>query len=268
MKTHRSESPHWVFWSTGGGMIVIAILARLIEGKFWNVASDVALNIGLAIIAVSVIDWLWRRIGGDPLINAISELKNSTNLLSDLNGTGLKRAFINRSLSSDYRRLLIEKMYNAGEVDMLGIALRSGWASTNEFQEAIKSRLINKKLHFRIAVFDPEADVTKQRSFEEDGRHTQRIAESASSTLRIMVGIRNELPEQTRKNMEIKAVNETGIYCSIIRVDDVMLVTKYLLHLSGSNSETFIIEGRDNTYFKLYQEEFEAVWKRSVNWTK
>ncbi len=268
MKTNRSDTPHWVFLLAGGGIIIISVLAQLIEGTFWKIVADVTLNFGLAIIAVSVIDWIWRQIGGDPLLNAITELKNSTTLLSDLHGTGLKRVFINRSLASDYRRLLIEKMNNASEVDMLGIALRSGWASTTEFQEALKSRLINGKTRFRICVFDPDAEVTKQRSFEEDGKPTQRIAESASSTLRILSSIKNGFPKQNRTNLEIKVVAETGIYCSIVRVDELMLVTQYVLHLSGGNSETYIIEGRDSNYYKLFLEEFNAVWNRAVNWAK
>jgi hypothetical protein len=268
MKTNHPGTPHWVFLLAGGGIIIISVLAQLIEGAFWNLVANVTLNIGLAIIAVSVVDWIWRQIGGDPLLNAITELKNSTTLLSDLHGTGLKRVFISRSLVSDYRRVLIEKINNATEVDMLGFVLRSGWASTSEFQEALKSRLTSGKTRFRICVFDPDAEVTKQRSFEEDGKPTQRIAESASSTLRILSSIKNGLLKQNRTNLEIKVVVETGIYCSIVRVDELMLVTKYILHLSGSNSETYVVEGRDTTYYKLFLEEFNAVWNRAVDWTK
>ncbi len=268
MKMKRSDPPHWLFWLFGGGVIIISALAQLIDGLFWEILADVTLNIGLAIVAVSVIDWIWRQIGGDPLLNAITELRQSTTLLSDLHGTGVKRVFVSRSLSSEYRSLLIEKMQNAAEVDMLGIALRSGWASSTEFQETLKSRLESGKTHFRISVFDPDAEVTKQRAFEEDGKRTQRIAESASSTLRILSSIKNSLPEKINNNLEIKVVFETGLYCSIIRVDDLMLVTKYLLHLSGSNSETYIIEGRDSNYYKLYLEEFAAVWNRASDWQK
>ena len=67
--------------------------------------------------------------------------------------------------------------------------------------------------------------------------------------------------------MQIKVVSKTNLYCSIIRVDDFMFVTKYLLHLSGSNSETYVIDGKDGSYFKMYMEEFNAIWNRSVNWS-
>lgn len=268
MKTDRSETPHWVFLLSGSGIVVISVLAGLIQGPMWKIVSDISLNIGLAIIAVSIIDWIWRRVGGDPLMNAIVELRSTTTLLSDLHGTGVQRIFINRSLASDYRRSIIEKMSSAREVDMLGIALRSGWASTVEFQNVLKSRAKSDKTIFRIAVFDPDSKVAAQRSFEEDGKYTQRIAESASSTLRILTSIKKELHPSYKKALKVRVVGETGLYCSIIRVDDVMLVTKYLLHLSGNNSETYIIQGKENSFYKLYMEEFNMAWNKAVDWPK
>ena len=268
MKSDRPETPHWVFILSGSAVIIISVLAQLITGPVWDIISKIALSVGVSIIAVSVVDWIWRKVGGNPLMNAILELRNSTTLLSDLYGTGVKRVFISRNLTSDYKRILIEKMNNAKEVDMLGMALRSGWASTTEFQEALKTRAKSGKTTFRIAVFDPESKVAAQRSFEEDGKPTQRIAESAASTLRILAAIKAGLSKQDKKNLIIRVVTETGLYCSIIRADDLILMTRYFLHLSGGNSETMVIEGKDSSFYKLYLDEFNAVWGRSVDWPR
>jgi len=267
MKSDHFRTPHWIFWLFGALIVIVSVLAQLIQGPGWKLVSQIAQNIGMAIIAVSIIDWIWRQVGGDPLMNAITDLRSATTLLSDLHGTGLQRVFISRDLTTEYRRHLIEKMQNAKEVDMVGIALRSGWASTTEFQEVLKARSKADKTSFRIAVFDPSAKVTAQRSFEEDGKSTHRVSESASSTLRILSTIKNELAERDKRAMQIKVVSKTNLYCSIIRVDDFMFVTKYLLHLSGSNSETYVIDGKDGSYFKMYMEEFNAIWNRSVNWS-
>jgi hypothetical protein len=266
MKFKNQETPHWIFWITGGSIVVIAVLTNIIEGKIWQIISDVALNIGISIIAVSVIDWIWRRMGGDPLMNAINELRATTALLADLHETGIKRVFLSREAASERKRDIREKMKTAAEVDMMGISLRSGWSSTPEFQEILKKRAVKGLTKFRILVFDPDKSVTGQRALEEDGQPSNRIAETSAKTLSTILMIKNNLPESDRDAIKIKVVQETNMYCSIIRVDDFMLVTKYLMHLSGSNSETIEIAGKDSTYFKIYENEFNAMWDHAASW--
>lgn len=262
----KSEAPLWVFWLLGGSSISIAIMSSALTGKVWAFISDIALNIGMAIIAVSMIDWIWRRVGGDPLIVAISELRTTTALLADLTSSGIKRLFISRGSASERKHYIFQKMLHAKEVDMMGMVLRTGWSSAPEFQELLKTKARKDKTNFRIIVFDPMSEVVIQRALEEDGKPNKRIAESATSTLRVLEEIKNELPKKDRDSIKIKVVKDTMIYCSIIRVDETILVTKYLLHLSGSNSETIEIEGKDTIYYKFYMDEFNAVWNRSIEW--
>lgn len=262
----KSEAPLWIFWILGGSSIAIAIMASTLTGKLWSLASDITLNIGMAIIAVSMIEWIWRRVGGDPLTTAILELRTTTALLADLTNSGIKRLFINRGAASERKNHITKKITSAKEVDMLGIALRSGWSSTPEFQELLKNQARKDKTRFRIIVFDPKSKGVIQRASEEDGKPSMRIAESAASTLNVLDEIKSNLPKKDRDSIKIKVVKETNIYCSIIRVDETILVTKYLLHLSGTNSETIEIEGKDTRYYKFYMDEFNAMWDRSLEW--
>lgn len=262
----KSEAPLWIFWLLGGCSIAIAIMSSALPGKLWSLISDITLNIGMAIIAVSMIDWIWRRVGGDPLTTAIFELRTTTALLADLTSSGIKRLFINRGSASERKNYIMKKISQAKEVDMLGIALRSGWSSAPEFQELLKNQARKDKTSFRIIVFDPMSKIVIQRAAEEDGKPSMRIAESAASTLRVLEEIKNSLPKRDRDSIKIKVVKDTSIYCSIIRVDETILVTKYLLHLSGTNSETIEIEGKDTNYYKFYMDEFNAMWNRSAEW--
>ncbi|MHA2171220.1 MAG: hypothetical protein ACXADH_02775 [Candidatus Kariarchaeaceae archaeon] len=265
--THRNELPHWIFWIIGGLITIISVLTGLIEGRPWNLISDISLNIGITVLAVGIIDWIWRRIGGDPLMSAINELRTATTLLADLRDTGLKRLFISREHASERRRYLKSKMSQASEVDMMGINLRSGWISDPDFKKLLQKQTMGGEAKFRIMILDPGAQMTAQRAFEEDYRKSGRIAETASESLRILQEIKSKLPVERQDSLLIKVINETNIYCAVIRVDDLMMVTNYLMHVSGGNSETIEIEGEDGSLFKLFMAEFNAMWDRAAFWS-
>lgn len=266
MKLKSQESPQWIFLSAGGVIVVVSILTSLISGDFWQIVSDISLNIGISVIAVSIVDWIWRRIGGDPLMNAIMELRSATTLLADLNETGIKRVFVKREEASERKRLLMEKMKMASEVDMMGISLRSGWSSSPDFQEILQKRACNGMTKFRIMVMDPDKPVTAQRALEEDGKKSNRIADNSIKTLSTLLTIKNSLPPSNQDSIKIKVIQETNIYCSVIRADNIILVTKYLFHLSGTSSETVEVVGKDTSFFKLYDEEFNAMWNQAADW--
>jgi len=262
----RDAMPHWIFWIIGSAVVIIAMLTNLIEGKPWSLISGISLNIGITVIAVSIIDWIWRRVGGDPLTNAINELRSVTTLMADLRDTGLRRLFVSREHASERRQYFKSKMSQAYVVDMMGIALRSGWLSDPKFQKILEKRAMIGETQFRIMILEPEATITSQRAFEEDHRQSSRIAETASETLRILSEIKDRLPDEKRENLLIKVINKTNIYCSVIRADDQMLVTNYLMHLTGGNSETLEIEGEDSKLFSLYMDEFNSMWDKSTSW--
>jgi len=266
MRLKNNETPQWIFLSAGGGVIIVSILTRIISGEIWQLVSDITLNIGISVIAVSIVDWIWRRIGGDPLMNAIMELRSATTLLADLNETGIKRVFVKREESSERKRLLMEKMKISNEVDMMGISLRSGWSSSPDFQEILKKRAGTGMTKFRIMVMDPDKPVTAQRALEEDGQESNRIADNSVKTLSTLLAIKKSLSPIYQDSIKIKVIQETNIYCSVIRADNLMLVTKYLYHLSGTSSETLEIVGKETSFFKLYEEEFDAMWDHAADW--
>lgn len=271
MQTEKKNNiAQFIFLTIGGALVIISFLAGRGQDPDtpWKVFADIALNIGVTVLAVSIIDWLWRRTGGDPLMNAIDELRDATTLLADLRDTGLKRLFVSREQANLRKKVTRDKIAQASKVDMLGIVLRSGWMSEPGFQTLLSKRAKTGETSFRIMILDPDAEVTKQREREEDRKASQRISRTANETLSILHGIKQQLPQDKQDHIEIKVIDETNIYCSIIRVDELMLVTNYLMHLSGGNSETMEIEGDGSTLFELYENEFETMWSRAAYWPK
>jgi hypothetical protein len=91
----------WVFFSLGVIFILVAAiddltLVRESTGgvpipKLASIAKDTLLAVGVAILAVSVIDVIWSNLGGDPLATEIHNLAMIKDLFSDADQTGLAR---------------------------------------------------------------------------------------------------------------------------------------------------------------------------------
>jgi len=267
----RPISPHWVFWGVGITLILAAVFVRQLgETGFWPFWAEVLASVGISVLAVSMVEWLWRQVGGEPLLKQVRQLQRATALLRDLDGTGIVRVYSRRDDFKD-KDTWLEMMRSASQVDMLGIALQHNWANDPGFREIVAERAGRGRCRFRFLVFDPDSDVVAQRDFEECaaiGIDTPvgRIQRDTLSSLSTMHQIRCQMKPRDQPFLEIKVVHDVGLYCSMIRVDRRMLVTKYLFHCRGSKAPTIEVAGGDGTYWRLYEGEFEAMWQRAKGW--
>lgn len=98
----RPISPHWVFWGVGTILILVAVLVRQLGkagfGPFW---AEVLASVGISVLAVSMVEWLWRQVGGEPLLKEVRQLQRATALLRDLDGTGIVRVYSKRDEFKD-----------------------------------------------------------------------------------------------------------------------------------------------------------------------
>lgn len=262
-------APHFVFLAVGVVLILVAVILRLVgTATIWLSCADLVMNVGVSVLAVSVVDFLWRRLGGDPIIAAIERLHGITNLLRDLDQSGIRRVYARRDQYLGKEELLAQ-MRTAREVDMMGIALQHGWANDRSFLDILQQRAGAGKCHFRIAVLHPEGQVLRQREKEEAEGHgtgVGRISRDALTSLEIFDKARALLPAADRAHLELRAVRESNLYCSILRVDDRMVVTLYLASRRGSKSPTLEIREPASPFYEMYKEEFERIWRVAEEW--
>lgn len=273
-----------------GGIGVILILVSVIfkqKGESYDIPYDIFLNIGVSILTISIVEYLWKIKGGDPIITAINRLWKAISFLKDAEESGLEAIHLQR------RNIDVHKWFqiisNAQNVDAMGINLRTNFAKELRLLEIIKQRAISKKCKFRILIFAPDSIVTKQRAIEE-ARHRAaldqistemqntfivELKDSLATFKNIRNEIYNDLESQTEEYFIIKLVDKSNFYCSIIRADDVMIVTKYLSHLTGSKSPSLEIKlpamqekfkNNDANLFQVFRDEFENMWKYASKW--
>jgi len=261
---------HFVFLAVGVILVLVAILLRLLVGTtvFWRSAADLAWSVGISVMVVSIVDFLWRKLGGDPIAAALSRLQNTTSLLEDLGESGVQRVHTARN-KFEGKEGLLTQMKVARRVDMMGMTLQHGWANDPDFLRILKERAGRDRCHFRIMVFSPDGAMVRQRDREEasqyDGQPT-RISNDAFTSLQIFSRIRDALPEEEQGYLQLRVVVKTNLYCSVIRVDESMLVSKYMMSCRGSRAPSLEISGAATPFFKIYEQEFEAVWDLAADW--
>lgn len=271
----RKNLPYIVFTLVGG---ILLLLSKIIQNyPLW---SSLLFNLGIVVLAVVVVEFLWKFVGGDPLLEAIKLLQTSTSLLRDLEGSGIERIYPTRKEWEPNLNNFLQYLTSAKEVDMMGNVLRNNWTSNQKFMDILERRTQQKECKFRILLLDPDSDILKQRSKDEarwnkDDEKEEAIKVSydhmltdIKDSLYQLKTIKSKLNEKYGQYLEIKVVNQSNIYCNIIRADDKIIVAKYLLSVRGSGAPTLEIHGKDTFFYEKFAKEFEEMWKKGEKWEK
>jgi len=233
--------------------------------------APVFLALAAALIAIVLVEIIWKLYGGDPITRAIAGvygaiagLRTSTSLLRDLEGTGIERIHVQRRSAVDSWLKLIGE---AQEVDMMGNSLRRDWTARDEFVKTVESRAKEGKCTFRVLVLEPSADspITRQRMIEENDAERRMIANSLF-TLNTLNKIRESLNGEAKEHVKIKVAQGSSLHCYMVRADDRILVANYLSHIRGSDLPAMEIRGRDTSFFQVFAAEFERMWELGAEW--
>ena len=267
--------PPYIFFAVAG--VILLLSAKVSQSD--DFLSSLLLHLGIVVIAVTVVELLWKFVGGNPLLEAIKLLQTSTSLLKDIEGSGIVRIYPERKKWERNLDDFIEYIKKAKEVDMMGKILLNNWARSNDFLETIETRTQSQSCKFRILLLDPNSDSFKQVAKDEaDSLKNADISLSynkMAGNIKFSLGrfqnVKNKVDEKFDKEISdkflgIKVINQSNIYCHIIRADDKMIVAKYLLSVRGGGAPTLIIHGKDTSFYKIFSNEFESMWKRGVDW--
>lgn len=276
----RQEIPEWIAYSAFGGLaIVLILLAGLFWELGWDLPKNLALNLGVSIGAVVVVEVIWRQTGGAPLsglihrfIGLLDDLKSATALISDTEGTGLARLGLQRRHGATDHQPDFEKwcdwIREAKTVDMMGINLRSDWFNDRNFRERLVGAVRSNDCHVRVITLSPkEGDALTDRRIDEESNRFEdvpalRIRDYILETHGHVANMRQNMQSDGKAgNIESKVATKSAIYCYYVRVDNRMLVSPYMSSLSGGNSPWFEIHGPDAAFFRIFETEFENMWR-------
>jgi hypothetical protein len=81
---------YFLFLSIGVILLLLSIVLKLLRQEF---GYEVFLNLGISVTTVTIVEYIWKQVGGDPMSKAIDRLRVATLLLRDLEGTGMRRIY-------------------------------------------------------------------------------------------------------------------------------------------------------------------------------
>ena len=103
-----------LFLSIGMILLLLSIVLKLLRQEF---GYEVFLNLGISVTAVTVVEYMWKQVGGDPISKAIDRIRIATLLLRDFDGTGIERIYAERQDSD--ARVWQQRVLAADEVDLI-----------------------------------------------------------------------------------------------------------------------------------------------------
>ena len=257
----------WVFALTGSAIIAIGSWFGPTD---YPLVHAILLNLGLVIVAVVVLDMLWRLAGGNPTEEQIANLSSQIERLAQtmdvieqskkIRLRTVSDCAANYGTKDDWLNLL----QNAtSQVDILGRTL-FGWAQVKESViEILISKVINEGVVFRWLVM---SDKNQYLLLLE--KHNIVPGEILSKKLEpiytILREVRKRLPENCREKVQVRLFHDTALYCSLHHIDDLYLVNPYLVSSDARNCPLLVFEGPDSPWADVFNLEFEAIWERSL----
>lgn len=264
----KQESKVWVIAATifvllGAGLVVVSVV---LETKKYAVASAVALNLGLATLALVLIDSIWRLVGGNPLdarIEALDkqvrELAATTRLIEGARVVGLENIWLRQGdfgKQSEWESLIREAHHH---VDVMARSA-FGWTKSRLLKAIVTDRIHRSRVTFRWLLMS-RSNRHLALLAEEDG-HTSSLLDGKLHAMEDMLcDIRRSLPVEDRKFFQIRTFDHVPLYFSTIRVDDRWLVTQYLFSRSSDECPLTSLRGEDSAWASMYAEEFNFIWK-------
>jgi len=208
----------------------------------------------------------------DETVRLSNEITSATDTLRDLHDAGIERVYSQRGGKALVREW-IDLARDAVEIDLLGFTMYHEWLYYEELKAALVTVAGRPGGAVRILVLPPlpaatdqEPELTeanlnylvRRRQPGEDRGHVLRgYLESAHDSLA-------ELQDEAADTqLEVRCLHACMPYCMLVRIDSYMYVAPYLASAQGEDSFAMTVRGPSDLsdLFKLYSQEFEAMWK-------
>jgi xanthosine utilization system XapX-like protein len=279
-----------VFALVGGLLVVVAWLLDGVVGEN-SFAQNVLTSLGIVLVAVVAVEFVWSLLGGEPLSTAvdnlrsvnsnierstvdieaatgqlqhdITRLRSSVRLLEASYASGLRWATANSGDWGSWEDWMALLRSGKNEVDLLGHTLQS-WRAGKDLKRTIVD-LAKSGCQIRVVTMDLENSELGS-AIEAGLLDVISIEETRSSlakTLEFFSQVSKEVGEAEglTGSFEIRTLHHGQPPFHMVRVDQRMLALPYLSSIAASSSPLLDIEGRDSSLYRAYLADFDAIWR-------
>ncbi len=216
-------------------------------------------SLGLIVLTIVIVDFLWTLMGGDPIGETLLELRHSVRLLEDSHQNGLRTI---KSASSEFgdSKVWMDRLRSAdNNFDLMGYTLLV-WTKGANFETEFK-RLAQQSVKIRVLLMDP--DNPHLRAFVNASIPSQTVegvTQEIKAALNSFTAIYRSLDAKHREHLEIRTLRFGLIVTQLCRTDETLTAVQYLFHAVASRSPLLEISGSHTKLFKVYMDEFEHLW--------
>lgn len=262
--------------------VLLIIIAFLVPAKGFT--QNLLLGAAFVPLTVTLLDFFWRLLGGDPTSNALYQLSEvSQETRSELQKTfqlvdnKLQESFklLEESRAAGVIRLTIsgkfpryewmDRLKNAQQqVDLMGYTLLT-WAKNKNDEEIL--RLVMRGVKVRILIMDEtNPHFSSIINDHLSGTSIDRTRIELKDAQRTFENIKQKIATIKSANpsgsFELRTARKGWIACNICRTDAEMVVVTYM-YCQGTSSGPLMVIHHDlePNLFQAYQEEFDQLWE-------
>lgn len=225
-----------------------------------QLARDLLINCGVAVGTITIVDYIWSILGGEPLARQIARLASLNDLLADSSKTGITRVYskIQHAPNPKWAQLISSSKLN---IDLCGYQLLDLVDS-----QATLDALVAKAdagLRIRVLLYDP--DHSSALDFAASQGNLNAMRANMKHALNRLNESQSSLPAKKRIQIKLVARNEV-MDASVRRFDDLMYVVHYLHSVNTPDTPLFIVqrEANPDCLFNTYLEWFESMFGRGI----
>lgn len=251
---------------------LLVLLGIICEPTGYDVLSPVPISVGTTVISIVLVNFLWERSGGEPILKTLETLRESSQLVNDSIETGVRKLHRNRRAIS-YPDLN-NQIANAQSVAIMSLVLKV--ALSLNFKRSLK-KCVGEGGRVRILVSSPTSSDSgldeisvplKLRMVAEKDTENQRIPAEINDTLSFLKEIGEEiLAEGVAEGavFQVKMLATHAMYFSTMQIDDALTATHYSNKHQGIESPTVLARRTEGprSLFGFYSEEFDHLWKKA-----
>lgn len=240
--------------------ILSAFIASYPPGQIsWK---DVYSNIFSSTSAAFIITGIMRLVRLWFLFNSRDFFLRNTEMVKGSIDAGLSRVHMKMSdlRPSDWIKILKEAHE---QVEVMGRTLH-GWKENSELEAIIRQKIIQDKVSFKWLLMGLGNRYLPMLN-ENDKRITRMLQDKVSETTKMLLSIRDELPEKLRRNFEIRFFEDVPLYFSYTRIDNKILIGHYFTSTGSQESPVSELANPEGRWFRLHSHEFKSIWSRSKN---
>lgn len=262
MKTSTWKIGATFFALLGIGLVVAATLLEL---KQYKIAAAICQNLGLAALAVLIVDVIWRLVGGNPidvgiatLDQRVRELVATSRVIDQASRVGVTDLYVRQG---DFGTQESWENLFRGARKHIDVMARTafGWSKSHLLQDILADR-IKQGVSVRWLLMSRDNRYLKLLE-EEDSPSSSLLDGKLVAMQNALNKVYQRVPATLDDRLQVRSYSHVPLYCAFVRVDDRWYVTQYLFSRSSDECPLICVRGAETDWGTAYADEFDFIWK-------